>query len=110
MPKITISNQGQKVVNIKLNNENHQSVLATLQDNYIDWIHACDGKGRCTTYRFSILQGNHNLAHPTNAENEFLCAGKILPAQRMVCQVVLLGNIKIEVPEKYKLPSVNYTN
>ncbi|MCB0504971.1 MAG: 2Fe-2S iron-sulfur cluster binding domain-containing protein, partial [Cyclobacteriaceae bacterium] len=51
MPKITISNQGQKVVNFNLNNEKPKPILAILQENYIDWMHACGGNGRCTTCR-----------------------------------------------------------
>ncbi len=110
MPKITISNQGNKVVNFNINNATPLSVLAILHKNNFDWMHACGGKGRCTTCRFTILQGRDNLRVTTAAENEFLEVGKILPTQRMACQASPLGDVEIEVPEKCKLPNVNYTN
>lgn len=110
MPKITISNQGQKVVDFNLNNETPQSILAILQENYIDWMHACGAKGRCTTCRFNILIGRDNLAKLTDPERQFINAEKISTSQRMACQAIPLGDIEIEVPRKCKLPSVNYTN
>ena len=110
MPKITISNQGQKVVDFNLNNELPLSILAILQENNIDWMHACGGKGRCTTCRFNIINEANNLAKITDAERTFIDAEKLLPTQRMACQAVPIGVIAIEVPEKCKLPSVNYTN
>lgn len=110
MAKITISNQGAKVVDFKVNNESPQSVLSILQENYIDWMHACGGKGRCTTCRFNTSEGLSNLAPTTDAENTFIEAGKILKSQRMACQALAIGDIEIEVPEKCKLPGVTYSN
>lgn len=110
MPKITISNQGQKVVDFNLNNETHQTVLTIIQEKDIYWMHACGGKGRCTTCRFNIIKGLENLADPTQAKKDFMGAGKIAETQRMACQVIPLDNIEIEVPNKCKLPGVNYTN
>ena len=110
MPKITISNLSGKVVDFKVNNATPQSVLAILQDNFIDWMHACGGKGRCTTCRFNIVKGASVLAPATDAEQTFIEAGKILNSQRMACQATVLGDIEIEVPEKCKLPGVTYSN
>ena len=110
MAKITISNQGAKVVDFKVNNESPQTVLAILQENYIDWMHACGGKGRCTTCRFNISGEVNNLATQTVAEKDFIETGKILASQRMACQAQVMGDIEIEVPEKCKLPGVTYSN
>jgi len=110
MPKITISNLGLKDVAYNFNNESPLTILAILQENNIDWMHACGKKGRCTTCRFNIINGKENLKETTDAENQFLASQKILPTQRMACQAISTGNIEIEVPEKCKLPSLNYTN
>ncbi|MCF6360729.1 MAG: (2Fe-2S)-binding protein [Cyclobacteriaceae bacterium] len=110
MPKITISNQGQKVVNYKLNNESPLTVLAILQENNIDWMHACGGKGKCTSCKCNVITGESSLRSRTEVEKDFLIAGRISESQRMTCQAVPLGDIEIEVPEKNKLPGVNYTN
>jgi len=110
MPKITISNQGHKVVNFKLNNETPVTVLAILQENNIDWMHACGGKGKCTSCKCTIVSGEANLGTKTQVEIDFIDSDKILNSQRMTCQALLLGDIEIEVPEKNKLPGVNYSN
>ena len=110
MPKITISNQGQKVVDFNLNNETPSTVLTILQENNIYWMHACGAKGRCTTCRLNIIDGQDNFSDKTQAEIDFLEAGRILDTQRMACQAIPLDDIEIEVPEKCKLPGVNYTN
>ena len=110
MPKITISNQGGKVVDFKLNNETHRSVLTIIQEKDIYWMHACGSKGRCTTCRFNIINGSENLADTTQAEKDFMEAGKIVKTQRMACQAIPLDDIEIEVPDKCKLPGVTYTN
>lgn len=109
MPKITISNQGKKVVNFMHNERAEESVLTILHKNYIDWMHACGGKGKCTTCRFNTLEGIENLAEVTAAEKNFLNDGRILKEQRMACQAVPYGDIEIEVPEKCKLPGIKYT-
>jgi len=102
MPKITISNQGHKVVNYKLNNETPLTVLAILQENNIDWMHACGGKGKCTSWKCNIVSGEVNLDTKTQVEIDFIDLGKILE--------LVFGDVEIEVPEKNKLPGVNYTN
>lgn len=110
MPKITISNQAGKVVSFKLNNENPQTVLALVQSQDIRWMHACGGNGRCTTCRFNTLKGKEKLKTQTPEEQKFIDAGKILPTQRMACQAIVAGDVEVEIPEKCKLPGVNYTN
>ncbi|MCB0496374.1 MAG: (2Fe-2S)-binding protein [Cyclobacteriaceae bacterium] len=110
MPKITISNQGHKVVNFNLNNEQPKPVLAILQENYIDWMHACGGNGRCTTCRCKIVEGMENLTERTEPEKMFLNAQRIKPIERMACQAIPKGDVVLEVPEKCKLPGVMYTN
>ncbi len=110
MPKITISNQGHKVVNYKLNNETPITVLAILQENNIDWMHACGGKGKCTSCKCIIVSGEVNLDTKTQVEIDFIDSGKISDSQRMICQVLVFGDVGIEVSEKNKLPNVNYSN
>jgi 2Fe-2S ferredoxin len=110
MPKITISNQGQKVVEYKLNNEAPMSILAILQENNIDWMHACGGKGKCTSCRCNIIEGDKNLAAKTEVEKNYLEAGRLLETQRLTCQAVPSGDVLVSVPKKNKLPGVNYSN
>jgi len=110
MPKITISNQANKVVEFNLNNESPVSILAILQENNIDWMHACGGNGRCTSCKCNIISGQSKLSNKSEVESNFFEAGKILDTQRLTCQTIPSGDIIIEVPEKNKLPGVTYTN
>ncbi|MBK7651108.1 MAG: (2Fe-2S)-binding protein [Flammeovirgaceae bacterium] len=65
MVKIVIENLAQKeVAAIGLGT----SVLKLVQANYIDWMHACGGKGRCTTCKFEIVEGGDQLGPITAAE------------------------------------------
>ncbi len=110
MPKITIFNQGQKVVEYKLNNEAPMSILAILQENNIDWMHACGGKGKCTSCRCDVMEGEENLATRTEVESNYLEVGRLLETQRLTCQTMPSGNVLVSIPEKNKLSEVNYSN
>ena len=108
MPKITISNLGEKVVDYKLNNETPLSILAILQENNIDWMHACGGKGKCTSCKCNVVDGSNNIVSKTEAELQYLEAGRLSESQRLTCQAIAAGTFRISVPDKNKLPSVNY--
>ena len=110
MPKITISNLGQKVVNFYLNNEAPKSVLAIIQDNFIDWMHACGGKGRCTSCRCIIEEGKQYLKEKTDAEIKFFEANLLRSNERLACQAIPINDIVLKVPDRCKLPGVTYTN
>jgi 2Fe-2S ferredoxin len=45
-----------------------QTLLNLAQDHYMDWMHACGGKGRCTTCRVEVIDGSANLGPITEAE------------------------------------------
>ena len=85
-------------------------LLYLLQENYIDWMHACGGKGRCTTCKAIVLDGHENLGPRTRVEERYAEKGDLLPNERLACQVSVLGNIRIAVPEESKLPHLKYTD
>mgnify|MGYP006157093297 CR=1 FL=1 len=51
MPKLIVQNLFDKEVYVAPG----QKVLAALQEAGIDWMHACGGKGRCTTCKVVII-------------------------------------------------------
>ena len=75
-----------------------------------DWMHACGGKGRCTTCRVQIVDGMENLNEPTEAEQRYLNAGRMRQSERLSCQAVPEGNLRICVPKDCQLPHVNYNS
>ncbi len=81
-----------------------------LQDHFVDLMHACGAKGRCTTCKMEIVQGMENLNEPTEAELKYRRAGELLPGERLACQARPIGNIKIYVPKSVRLPHLKYTD
>jgi 2Fe-2S ferredoxin len=107
MVKIVIENLAQKEVFTegKIN-----SILSILQGNYIDWMHACGGKGRCTTCKLIVIEGNDQLSPPSAAEMNYRKRGELGVNERLACQTSVLGTCKIRVPEDTKLPHLTYTD
>lgn len=107
MAKIVIKNLQDTTIK---STEIDRSVLATIHSNYIDWMHACGGKGRCTTCRMIVVKGIDNLSPPTDFEQKVINLGKLAENERLACQCKLLKEeIQIEVSQENKLPHVTYS-
>lgn len=106
MPKITISNLNNKQV---VSHNNSKTVLSIMHENFIDWMHACGGKGRCTTCRMKILDGHGQLSVLSDFEQKMRQAHRLGIDERLACQCTLDGDITVEVPEDCKLPHLQYT-
>ena len=107
MPNIVIKNLDNCVVST---NDASKSILGIMQENFVDWMHACGGKGRCTTCKAIILSGGDNLEPPTAHEERFTDLGALAPNERLACQcVVKQGEIVVMVPERSKLPHMTYS-
>jgi ferredoxin, 2Fe-2S len=106
MPKIFIQNMEKTVVA----SNTARPLLFLLQDEFIDWMHACGGKGRCTTCKAIIVNGEENLSLPSKAEELYSKKGELLKNERLACQVLVYGDIIIKVPEETKLPHLNYSD
>lgn len=87
-----------------------RSILATLQAERIDWMHACGGKGRCTTCKFSVVSGAAHLSPTTTHEARYRQQGDLRDSERLACQVRATGDVVIRVPEEGKLPHIKYSN
>ena len=87
---------------------NSQSILQNVQENYIDWMHACGAKGRCTTCRAEIMAGMEHLAEPNEAEKRM--SPRLKPTERLCCQATYLGtgDVIIRVPESCQFPHIDY--
>jgi 2Fe-2S ferredoxin len=105
MAKIVIENLSGKVVNIA---PQSRSILAALQSERVDWMHACGGKGRCTTCKLIVVQGQAELSEKTAAEVRYAEEGKLFANERLACQVQAFGDLVVRVPEEGKLPHLKY--
>ena len=74
----------------------------------IDWMHACGGKGRCTTCKAIVLNGISNLSPPSAAEQRYRQKNLLADNERLACQTFVTGNIEIYVPAESKLPHLDY--
>jgi ferredoxin, 2Fe-2S len=107
MVKIVIENLAQKELSFI---EPPDSILTLVQHNFIDWMHACGGKGRCTTCKMIVTKGMENLSPPTHIELKYRSQGQLTENERLACQTKAFGYCQIRVPEESKMPHVTYTS
>ena len=98
--------------NIKLETSMQVSILKNLQLNFIDFMHACGGKGRCVTCKMQVLEGENMLSALTNAELNFREQKLLKNTERLACQAYVCDfedeNIVISVPKETQLPHLEY--
>ena len=71
-------------------------------------MHACGGKGRCTTCKVIVVNGFENFSDVTPAEVRYHQLGALGDTERLSCQTRISGDVSIAVPDEYKLPHVQY--
>jgi 2Fe-2S ferredoxin len=107
MARIIIRNLLNRVIEVA---GQSSTLLQAIQQEGIDWMHACGGKGRCTTCKVMVLNGTENLADPTEAEERYREQGTLGTSERLTCQAKIIGDVSIAVPEECKLPHVKYND
>ena len=107
MVKITIENLAQKEV---IAPGTGISILKLVHENGIDWMHACGGKGRCTTCKLVVIEGMENLSSVTPAELKYRELRALALNERLACQTRPLGEVRIRIPDESKLPHVSYSD
>ena len=106
MPNIFIKNLDKTISVI----DTTRPLLFLLQEHYIDWMHACGGKGRCTTCKVEIITGHKNISAETSVEAMYRLAGALQQDQRLACQVLISGDVTVRVPDDCRLPHLSYTD
>jgi 2Fe-2S ferredoxin len=107
MVQIAIQNLGNRAIESK---HRERKVIELIHENGIDWMHACGKKGRCTTCKMIILEGQENLSLETAQELQFRALKRLHPNERLACQTYLLqGALTIRVPDSSKFPHLTYT-
>jgi 2Fe-2S ferredoxin len=107
MPRIVIKNFFEKTLEIQ---DLEKTLLHHLHTNRIDWMHACGGKGRCTTCKVVILDGANHGNDLTLAEQRYRKQNALKSHERLACQLVINGDITISVPDEYKLQHIHYSS
>lgn len=105
MPQIIIRNLFNRTIT---SNETTQVLLETIHQAGIDWMHACGGKGKCTTCAARVIRGMEHLSEESEAELRFRREGRLPEGYRLACQTQVMGTVELAVPAANKLPHVNY--
>lgn len=107
MASIVIRNLNEKTIQ---NPTLSKPLLWIFLENGIDWMHACGGKGRCTTCKAVILKGGENLIPKSPAELRYENQHQLAADERLCCQAKLMqGNLEVQIPDESKLPHVQYS-
>ena len=108
MDSIVIRNLNEKTIR---NPNLSKPLLWIFLENGIDWMHACGGKGRCTTCKAVILKGGENLIPKSPVELNYESQHQLSSNERLCCQTKLIaGELEIRVPEESKLPHLKYSD
>lgn len=67
-----------------------QTVLDASLQAGIPHFHACGGKGKCTTCRIMVLEGEENLTRPNKKESKLRTSIKMTSSIRLACQTKVL--------------------
>ena len=85
-------------------------MLQAVGEAGIDWMHACGGKGRCTTCMMQVIAGAEQLGPYTAGELRMQKAERLPPGYRLACQCTLEGDVEVRIPDVNKLPHMQYSD
>lgn len=107
MPRIIIQNLGNFTIDFE---DIDHKVIELIHQSGTDWMHACGKKGRCTSCKMVIIQGQNHLSPPTERELFYLNQSRLSENERLSCQSTLPeGELVIRVAEINKFPHMSYT-
>lgn len=107
MAKLVIENLAQKELPVTPASD---SILQLVQSYGIDWMHACGGKGRCTTCKVIVVEGMDQLSPRSAAEQKYHRLNQLADNERLACQTQVKGTCRVRVPQENKLPHIRYTS
>jgi 2Fe-2S ferredoxin len=87
-----------------------KTLLKHFQDHGIDWMHACGGKGRCTTCKVIVKEGEQHFESQTKAERQYRSEGALKSDERLACQAKISGDVRLVAPKEYHLPHMSYSD
>ncbi|WP_026693979.1 2Fe-2S iron-sulfur cluster-binding protein [Peribacillus kribbensis] len=86
MPKLHILGFGEFAV------ETGKKLVLAIEDSGVNILHRCGGKGKCTTCRVEILEGDYTETSPQKAlDSKYFIDDQL----RLSCQLRIAGDLKI---------------
>ncbi|WP_106567332.1 2Fe-2S iron-sulfur cluster-binding protein [Cecembia rubra] len=108
MIKIIIENLNNHEI---ISSESDRKVIELIHENYIDWMHGCGKKGRCTTCKMIVCSGMEHLSSLNEREEFFRERGRLNEDERLSCQAkIKAGELRIRVAEENKFPHLVYSD
>jgi ferredoxin, 2Fe-2S len=107
MAKIRIENLFGKILPVE---NTEKTLLQHFHDHRLDWMHACGGKGRCTTCKVIVKDGFDHISALTEAEARYRAQNALQNNERLSCQAKIMGDVLILAPSEYKLPHMRYSD
>jgi 2Fe-2S ferredoxin len=105
--RLVIKNLNNKILDLSSCNA---SLLHCLLQSGLDWMHACGGKGRCTTCKVRVLSGMENITPLSPAEKRYREQHLLGMEERLSCQVRVTNDLVVEVPTDSKLSHLLYSD
>lgn len=105
MVKIEILNLWGRVLEVE---DTGRPLLGHFQGVGMDWMHACGGKGRCTTCKVRVVRGSENFEELTEAEGRYRQRDLLAEDERLACQARIRGDVVVAVPAESMLPHIKY--
>ena len=106
MPRVVIENMSGKSIDCLDKKEKLLDIL--LRET--DWLHACGGKGNCTTCKVTVKDGYEWLPPLTKSELKYMNLQLLGQNERLACQLTVQKDLTIQVPDESKLPHLIYSN
>ncbi|WP_026461769.1 2Fe-2S iron-sulfur cluster-binding protein [Adhaeribacter aquaticus] len=106
MPKLIVQNLFERAINVPPS----QKVLDAIQAAGLDWMKACGGKGRCTTYRLIVIKGMEGFGALSLPEQKYQENGRLNANERLACQSYLRTDVIVKVPSDTQFPHLIYSH
>ncbi len=106
MPQLIIENLHQLTISY----EDKSDLILDVLLRHTDWMHACGGKGRCTTCKMIVCSGGDQLSEPSILEIQFRTQHRLEKNERLACQTRNKGSLSIRVAKIYQLPHIDYSS
>lgn len=105
MPNVVIANLQSKSIHCEGKRERLLDILLS----ETDYMHACGGKGKCTSCKAKIISGMDQITERTVSEEQYLKLNKLRSDERLTCQTQVFGDIILNVPKETQLPHLTYS-
>lgn len=86
--------------NIEIEGDPQKTLLQLATENNISIKSICNGVPSCAECRVKIIEGEHVVPQPTQAEINLIGSSYYLDGRRLSCQVRCLGSMTVDLTEQ----------